>query len=192
MSFYTPPKAKSAAGFRITFNSPVILSFTFLACAVLVADYFMLGKIIPAFFTAHAVRGVMDVPQLVTYVLGHADWTHLINNFTFILILGPALEEKYGAPTLLSMIAVTAITSALASVYVLDVGLKGASGIVFMMILLSSFTNSKAGTLPLTFVLVAPLFLAKELVAGFRDDNVSQFAHVAGGVIGAIFGYFRR
>jgi membrane associated rhomboid family serine protease len=67
-------------------------------------------------------------------------------------------------------------------------GLMGASGVVFMLILLSSFTNNRGG-IPLTFVLVVVLFLGKEIVAAFGEDNVSQFAHIIGGALGGLFGF---
>jgi membrane associated rhomboid family serine protease len=70
-------------------------------------------------------------------------------------------------------------------------GLMGASGLVFMMILLASFTNHKEGEIPLTFILVLVLFLAKEVVQAFSNDDISQFAHILGGVIGSLFGFIR-
>ena len=67
----------------------------------------------------------------------------------------------------------------------------GASGLAFMMILLSSFTNHREGELPLTFVLVVLLFLAKEVANAFNQDDISQFAHIIGGGFGSLFGFLR-
>jgi membrane associated rhomboid family serine protease len=58
-----------------------------------------------------------------------------------------------------------------------------------MMILLASFVNHKDGELPLTFVLVLVLFLSKEVVQAFSRDDVSQFAHIMGGLCGSLFGF---
>ncbi|MBA7616491.1 hypothetical protein ES703_23787 [subsurface metagenome] len=58
-----------------------------------------------------------------------------------------------------------------------------------MLILLSSFTNIRAGEIPLTFILVVLLFLAKEIITAFTQDNISQFAHIIGGICGSIFGF---
>jgi membrane associated rhomboid family serine protease len=126
--------------------------------------------------------------QLFIHVIGHADWNHLFGNFSFILLVGPILEEKYGSRDLLLMILVTALLTGLLQVTFFQHSLMGASGIVFMLILLSSFTNAKGG-IPLTFVLVVVLFLGKEVVSSFGEDNVSQFAHIIGGVMGGIFGF---
>jgi hypothetical protein len=38
-------------------------------------------------------------------------------------------------------------------------------------------------------VIVAALYLGQELVNSFKPDNVSQFAHILGGLAGAVFGF---
>jgi membrane associated rhomboid family serine protease len=38
------------------------------------------------------------------------------------------------------------------------------------------------------FVLVALLFLRREILDAFRPDQVSQFAHILGGATGGLFG----
>jgi membrane associated rhomboid family serine protease len=115
-----------------------------------------------------------------------------MGNFAFVLLLGPILEEKYGSNQLLFMMAVTAVVTGLINVLIMPTGLLGASGIVFMMILLVSFTNIRAGEIPLTFILVVVLFLAREIVGALREDSIAQFAHIAGGVCGSLFGFTRQ
>lgn len=75
------------------------------------------------------------------------------------------------------------------SIFLLGFGLLGASGIVFMFILLSSFANIKTGHLPLTFVIIVIVFLGKEVFASFAHDSISQFAHIIGGLCGSTFGF---
>ena len=70
-----------------------------------------------------------------------------------------------------------------------NTGLLGASGVVFMLILLSSFTNVKSGNIPLTFILIIFLFMGKEVYTAFSQDNISQFAHILGGICGGVFGF---
>ncbi len=114
-----------------------------------------------------------------------------MGNFAFILLLGPILEEKYGSASLAIMIVVTAVVTGLLNILFLPTGLLGASGVVFMMILLSSFTNIRQGGIPLTFILIVVLFLAQEIANSLREDSVSQFAHISGGIIGSLFGFLR-
>ncbi len=179
---------------RISYNAPVTLTFALVSTVVLLADGFTGAGITEAFF---AVGGTMDFADpidyvtLFTHVIGHANWTHLVSNFAFILLLGPILEEKHGSGGLLFMMAVTALVTGVLNVLLFSTGLLGASGIVFMMILLGSFTNFRKGEIPLTFILVVVLYLAREVVTAFEADTVSQFAHIAGGFCGSLFGFLK-
>jgi rhomboid protease GluP len=178
---------------RLRYNAPVILTFTLVATAVLIIDTLTAGAASKTFFSVYpgpALRNPLWYLRLFTHVIGHADWNHLLSNFSFVLLIGPILEEKYGSGKILAMMAVTALVTGLLASLVFRVGLLGASGIVFMFILLGSFTNSRQGEIPLTFILVVVLFLAKEVVNGIMvKDNIAQFAHIAGGVCGGAFGY---
>ena len=108
---------------------------------------------------------------------------------TIILLLGPIVEEKYGAAKTILMIVLTALVTGIINVLFFSTGLLGASGIVFMLILLVSFTNMKDGKIPLTFILVALLFIGKEVIQSMEADHVSQAAHIIGGFCGSIFGF---
>lgn len=70
-----------------------------------------------------------------------------------------------------------------------NVALCGASGVVFAFILLTSFTSFRNGEIPLTFILVAVIFLGQQVYEGvFLQDNISNLSHVLGGIIGSIVG----
>jgi membrane associated rhomboid family serine protease len=128
---------------------------------------------------------------LFTHVMGHANWAHLIGNFTLILLIGPMLEEMYGSKDLLIMIIITALVTGVLNVLLFRSALLGASGVVFMMILLSSFTNFSRGEIPLTFILVLILYMGVQVIDSFSSDNISQFAHIIGGLCGSFFGFLR-
>ncbi|MCM1577210.1 MAG: rhomboid family intramembrane serine protease, partial [Ruminococcus sp.] len=129
--------------------------------------------------------------RLFTHVLGHSGISHYMGNFTVILLVGPMLEEKYGGKRLLSMIAFTAaVTGLINMIFFPGTALLGASGIAFMMILLSSYANSRSGEIPLTLIFVAVLYLGAEILNGiFAADNISQMAHIIGGICGGVFGW---
>jgi len=182
---------------RIQYNSPVVLTYTFLSTFVLFLQTSTGINIMPYF----AVNGEIsfhpvDFFRLFSHVIGHGDWNHLMGNFTFVLLLGPMLEEKYGSGNLFLMILVTAFVTGVLNIFFFNTGLLGASGVVFMMILLSSIVNLQKGRIPLTFILVLVLFLGKEVANAFTNNNISEFAHIVGGICGAIFGFqsnrFRR
>lgn len=179
---------------KITFNAPVVLTFTIISCAVMGLSDTIFPGLNTNYFaaTGHFDWGrVADYFRLFSHIFGHQDWTHLVGNFSFILLIGPILEEKYGSKKLLLMIAVTALATSAFNNILWDTGLLGASGIVFMMILLGSLVNFSSGTIPVTFILIVILYLGQEVYAALAtDDNVSQFAHIMGGVCGMIFGFF--
>ena len=114
-----------------------------------------------------------------------------------MLAIGPMVEEKYGSRNLILFIATTALITGLAHVlFFPGKAVMGASGVVFMLILLASFTNIKQGRLPVTVPLVAILYIGNEIMLGlFTADNISRISHIMGGICGAIAGgifYARR
>jgi len=179
---------------KLRYNAPVVLTFALAAAAVMTASSLIGPGFVEAFFRVPG-RGEgfrlfsLGALRLLTHTLGHASWTHLLGNFTLILLIGPILEEKYGSAALLIMMLATALVTGLLNVTLLTSGLYGASGIAFMLILLTSITNIRAGEIPLSFVLVLLLFMAKEVFGAFRTNNISEFAHILGGACGAFFGF---
>ena len=173
---------------RITYNAPVVLTFTIAAVVV-----FLINQLVPAtqvwFHAYPALDGAPSYVGLVGHILGHESWEHLFGNFMLILLIGPILEERHGSFRLLVMILVTALVTGLVNLAVSSNGLMGASGIVFMMILLASMANVRGGEIPLTFIAVAVIYLGGEIVKSFRADHVSHMAHLIGGAVGAGFGF---
>jgi len=128
--------------------------------------------------------------SIVTHVMGHGSWEHLIGNFMLILIIGPLLEENYGSKPILIMILITALVTGILNILFFPNPLMGASGVLFMLILLSSFTNFSHGEVPLTFIFVLVLYLGTQISTALRaDSNISHFAHIIGGLCGSFFGF---
>jgi membrane associated rhomboid family serine protease len=183
---------------RIKYNAPTVLTFTFISAGILFLSQ-TLFRFYPLEERWFMVSGkdafnpgnLRCWITLFTHAAGHANWTHLLSNFAFILLIGPILEENYGSFPLLVMILITALATGILNVLFFKTGLMGASGIVFMMILLASFTNFTAGEIPLTFILVLVLYLGREIFNSFSSNNISEFAHIVGGFAGSLFGFFR-
>ena len=129
--------------------------------------------------------------RCICHVFGHASWDHLIGNMMYILILGPMIEEKYGTSNTVFVMAVTAVVTGIVNmVFFPGVRLLGASGIVFAFILISSITVREDHAIPVTFILVALLYLGQQIYQGlFQQDNISQMAHIVGGIVGSILGF---
>ena len=62
-----------------------------------------------------------------------------------------------------------------------------------MLILLSSFVNTREGKIPLTLILIIFLFVGREIIGiVFAKDNISQLTHIVGGLCGGIFGFYAK
>lgn len=116
---------------------------------------------------------------------------HYAGNLLLFLLIGPILEEKYGSSKLLLMIAVVALLTGLADVLLMNAILLGASGVVFMAIVLVSIVGADEGRIPLTVILVVGVYIGREIVNGILiQGGVSHLTHIIGGVCGGGFGWF--
>jgi len=177
---------------KIQYNSPVILTFTFLSLVSYLLCYLTNNTLTGLLFSNYRTSffDPMQYVRLFSYILGHANWAHFSGNFIIILIIGPMLEEKYGSKVLVQLILVTALVTGLINTIFSSNALLGASGIVYMFIILSSFTNTEKGKIPLTLIIVFFVFIGREIFAGaFAQDNISQLAHIIGGLCGALFAF---
>lgn len=178
---------------RVSFNAPVILGFTILCFVVLILDQVTMKASTNALFSVYrsSLLSPLTYVRFFGHVLGHAGWEHFIGNIMLILIVGPLLEEKYGSSNILFVILATAlVTGVIHFVFFPGVRLLGASGVVFALILLSSLTSITEGKIPLTFILVAVIYIGEQIYQGvFIKDNVSNLTHIAGGVMGSCLGY---
>lgn len=178
---------------KITLNSPIILGFAGICLIATILNYVTLGISNELLFMTYhsSLSSPMTYLRFFTHVFGHADWAHFIGNMSYILLLGPMLEEKYSSTVLVEVIAITALITGLINyIFFWNVALCGASGVVFAFIIMSSFTSFKEGEIPLTFILVAVLYIGQQVVQGITlDDNVSNMAHIIGGMIGGASGY---
>ena len=178
---------------KISFNSPAILGFALACVAVQALNVLTHGASNRALFSTYrsGLLNPLTWLRCVTHVLGHANWSHLLNNMMLLLILGPMLEEKYGSANLLLVMLATAVATALVNmVFFPNVALLGASGIVFAMVLLSSITSTDGDAIPLTFIVVAVLYIGQLVYEGiFVADNISQVGHIVGGLVGSVLGF---
>ena len=178
---------------HIQYNSPVVLSFALLSLLALLLGQLTGGWTTRALFCVYRapLTDPLTYVRMVGHVLGHSGYAHYMGNMTLLLVIGPPLEEKYGSRRLLGCILFTALASGLVQfIFFPGTALLGASGIVFMMIVLSSLAGMREGTIPLTLILVVLIYLGGEIVDAVTvRDNVSQLTHIVGGLCGAGLGF---
>ncbi len=174
-----------------TYNAPVTLTFALISFGVLVAGWITGGKSTQLFFEVYRSKiSVAWFIRLFGHVLGHSSLSHYASNMTLFLLLGPVLEDKYGGATMVEAFGLVAIISGLVNIiFFPGTALLGASGLVFMMIILVSASDLRAGEIPITMILIMIIYLGSELWSMVTThDNISQLTHIIGGLCGAIFG----
>ena len=177
----------------IRFNAPVVLTFALLALIATFLGVWSEGALTARFFSVYrsAWTDPLTYLRFFTHVLGHSDYSHYMGNMLLLLLVGPAVEEKYGHKTTFFCILITALVTGLVQfIFFPNAMLLGASGVVFLMIVLSSFTEMNKDGIPITLILVVIFYLGGEVVDGLSvTDNVSHLTHIIGGVLGLIFGF---
>ena len=178
---------------NISINSPVIITFSLLCFISIIIAMITRNASNYIFFSVS--RGSLLNPltyiRLFTHVIGHYNFNHFMGNIMLILVVGPLLEEKYGSYNILFIILATALITGIVHILLFpNYYLLGASGVVFAFILLSSFTSIKEGSIPITLILVALIYLGEQVYqALFVRSNISNLTHIIGGLVGAFLGY---
>ena len=173
---------------KLQFNAPVILGFFFVSLLSLVLGFLTSGASTTAAFSVYraSLLDPLAYVRFFGHIFGHANLTHFSSNMLLLLVVGPPLEKLYGSKTLaLGIMAAALITGILQFVFFPHTILLGASGIVFMLIMLSSFSGAKTGQIPVTLILVALIYLGQEVYSiFFIRDNVANLIHIVGGICG--------
>ncbi len=178
---------------RLSYNAPVVLTFVLFCLGVQGLNVLTGGASNRAVFSVYrsSLLDPLTYVRCIGHVFGHSSWDHLFGNMMYLLILGPMLEEKYGSSNMIFIMAATAVITGIVNMLFFPyVRLLGASGIVFAMILLSSITITEKHTIPVSFILVACIYIGQQVYAGlFTKDNISQMAHIVGGIVGSVLGF---
>lgn len=177
---------------KISYNSPVILTFFLLSLISLILGYITSGYTNKLLFSVY--RAPLSDPlyyiRIFTHVLGHVNFSHFFSNMLIILLVGPILEEKYGSKVLFYLIMFTALMTGIFNNIFFQTTLLGASGIAFMFITLVSFVNTDSGSVPLTLILISLMYMGNEMYLGItKPSNISRITHIIGGLMGVFFGF---
>ena len=180
---------------KLHYNSPVILTFAAICVVMLALNTVTLGWMNNNILACRGNPSLLDpltYVRSVLHVVGHSGWDHLFNNMILLLLVGPAVEERYGSWNVAIMIICNAVITAIINGIFFSTGIIGASGVVFMLIILSAFTNMQKGRVPITLILVSLMYLGKEIFNALAapNDGISQMAHIVGGIVGLFFGIY--
>ncbi|MBR2289925.1 MAG: rhomboid family intramembrane serine protease [Clostridia bacterium] len=175
------------------YNAVVTLTYFLICFVVLILNYLTKGKS-NDWFTCRrrSIWSLKTYVCLITHAFGHVDWDHFYRNFLMILLIGPLIEEKYGATTFLVMILVTALITGIINVLFSSRGCIGASCVDYMLIVLSSCVNLSENKIPLTLVMIMIFYVVDEVrkLILRKHDGVSHIGHVTGAVCRSSFWIF--
>jgi membrane associated rhomboid family serine protease len=134
--------------------------------------------------------------RLVTSGFLHANWAHLIVNMFSLYSFGGAIEELFGASTLLAIYFASILGGNLLSLMLHRGGeyrALGASGGVCGVIFASIFLvpGSSVYMFPVPFPIPSPVFAVLFIAISFfgirsRRGNIGHDAHLGGAVIGLV------
>ncbi len=179
---------------KFDYNSVVIITYLFISLGAWLLNIISRGKTNKWFFECYRSSPLnpLTYVRLFTHCIGHKDIDHLIGNFLYILLVGPMIEEKYGSVNLIIMFLITSLIIGLYNIIFNNYNIKGASGNVYLLIVLSSFSNISEGKIPLTVLLILIFYVVGEARKTITDRKSSSYhdGHLIGAICGLLFGLF--
>ena len=179
---------------QFDYNSKVILTYLFICLGAWLLNIITGGWSNKKLFSSY--RSSMLNPftyiRLFTHAIGHKDFDHLVSNFLYILLVGPMIEEKYGSVNLIIMLLITSLAIALFNIIFDNYAILGASGNVYMLIVLSSFSNISEGKIPITVLLILIFYVLGEAKRTITERGSKTYhdGHLIGALCGLLFGLF--
>ncbi len=184
---------------KFEYDSPVMLTFAFLTLIIFILDTFALkGKLKDAWlFTPTSAAGAFpfafsDFPsilRLFIHVFGYGEGSVLICNLIFILLLGPAMEERYGSVIIGIMIFVSSLFSGVLNACFCKNAVCGAEPVVFMLILLWTMMQLSRSKISASAIAVIALFIAMLVFRKNPNGVVGVAVIAAGGLCGSLFAF---
>ncbi len=179
---------------KFDYNSVVILTYLFISLGACFLNFITQGFTNKLLFTSYrsSIFNSLTYVRLFTHSIGHQDLNHLIHNFLFILLVGPMIEEKYGSINLIVMFLITSLIIGLFNTIISNYIITGASGNVYMLIVLSSFSNITEGKIPLTLILILIFYVISEIRDSVTGANKGVYhgGHLLGALCGIAFGFY--
>ncbi|MBR1638923.1 MAG: rhomboid family intramembrane serine protease [Treponema sp.] len=210
-------KKKFKFDYKIFLDSPVPVFFVIISILVFLVDFFFLKDKTSVFLTSSPTAPGGSLPFLISqplsylrlflYVFGFSSPHLLVTDLIFIMLLGPAIEERYGSVVIGIMMAVSALFAGVLNACFCKTSLRGASCIIFMLIFLNSFMSLSKKKIPLSFIFVVILYIVREFfeksagaggtggvsgaegLSGGAAGLVSILICIAGGLCGSLFAF---
>ena len=198
-------KKKIKFPYKVILDAPVPVFFVLICTVFFLIDTFLLKKNNTLNLTSSPTTTGGSLPFLISqplsylrlflYVFGFSSPQMLVTDLIFIMLLGPAIEERYGSIVIAIMMAVSALFSGVLNACFCKTSLRGASCIIFMLIFLNSFMSLSKKKIPLSFIFVVVLYVIREVFektaggVGGAGGAVAILICIAGGLCGSLFAF---
>ena len=198
-------KKKFKINLKVAYDAPVTLTFVILCVFFFILNTFViknggLGKSLAsptsaAGSAAFIIKEPLSYLRLLLYIFGseggqtaaYGGAALLFTNLILIMLLGPAMEERYGSVIIGIMIFVSALFSGVLNACFCETSLVGALPLVSMMIFLNAFMSFSKKKFPLSFAAVMVLFVLLQVFSGI--GAVKIIICIAGGLCGSLFAF---
>ena len=207
-------KKKIKLNLKISYDAPVTLSFVIICAILFILNNFVIKNgLLENFLASPTTQGgalpfmvkePLSYLRLLLYIFGAgnggagvlnagagiagvATGAVLLTNLILIMLLGPAMEERYGSVIIGIMIFVSGLFAGVLNACFCVTSLVGAVPVVCMMIFLNAFMSFSKKTFPLSFAAVIVLFVFLEIFNG--AGAVKIVICIAGGLCGSLFAF---
>ena len=195
-------KKKFNLNVKVAYDAPVTLTFVIVCAFIFLLNIFLAkngkaGGLEKIFASPTNQAGVLPfIPsapisyvRLLFYIFGAAvgGASVLFTNLILIMLLGPAMEERYGSTIIGIMIFVSALFSGVLNACFSSDSLIGAVPVVCMMIFLNAFMSFSKKKFPLSFAAVMVFFVLLQIFEG--EGAIRIIICIAGGLCGSLFAF---
>ena len=189
--------AKKKFNLKFSYDAPVTLSFVIISALLfLLSNYIIKNGALAGILaspTSQAgslpfiVKAPLSYLRLFLYVFGSDEVTNYITDILIILMLGPAMEERYGSVIIGIMLFVSALFSGVLNASFCAESLIGPVPLVCMMTFLTAFMSFSNKTVPITFIATIIAFGYLAINSGM--GALRFIICIAGGLCGSLFAF---
>ncbi|MCR5284476.1 MAG: rhomboid family intramembrane serine protease [Treponema sp.] len=190
-------KKKFNFNLKFSYDAPVTLTFVLISAILFILSTYVIKSGAVSILLASPTSQTGNLPfivkqplsylRLLLYIFGSSDINVLLSNLIMIVMLGPAMEERYGSVIIGLMIFVSALFSGVLNACFSADSLLGALPVICMMVFLNAFMAFSKKTVPLTFIFVIVLIAFMQIFSG--TGAVKFFICIAGGLCGSLFAF---
>lgn len=191
--------AKKKIKLKFVYDAPVTLSFALAVLVIFILDTFafkgklsgqwLLSPTAAGGFLPFAFSDFASILRLFLHVFGYTDPSFLLCNLIFVLLLGPAMEERYGSVIIGIMIFVAALFSGVLYACFCKVPACGAEPIVFMLVLLCTMMHLSRSKVSASSLVVIALFIGMLVLRKNMNGVIGVVIIAAGGLCGSLFAF---